>query len=449
MHTVFARISPSVVQILSIIFITIVAALFSFQGMWNKPAVHIFHIIGAMSAFVALFSILYKRLYLQIDIKLLFVFFTYLWLSSVFVYGLSIAFFHSPTFCIWLIIFAVYCIVQIVPNSEKFLNWYSFVSALSLGIMCFGVLYHAGQSLFMEIPIQDTVRGCFRLGRLCGITNANNLAFACYALIIMSVFGFIRSSKLIKVFYLLTASTGWLCLGLTNSRTTIIGLAFTCALFSFIMIRKHFSSIHSKLKSVLIAVFISLLVMFGVLASFNFTLPIYRSSMMFLNHRTDNPNLNNNLLSLSYRGLLDDNGTLTDRTLIWTSCIKSSFKNVRRALLGTTQLGIDRIGGIYAGRHDITVAHAHNAYLEILRRYGLIGLSIWLALLIIWCRNGIKQLFCNGEKSSILFLLCSVAGILLISTTEPYPLARFELNYLDFPFLIAGAYCIRYGRVEL
>jgi hypothetical protein len=445
LSTLSGRISPAALQICACCFIAAAAVLYAFQGMWDRGALLLYLGTGLLAAAVSVCCLLSGRLYRQHDIRFLLLFLVYAFLSSAFVYGLTIHFFVSRFFCVWAVLFAAYCVILVVPEPKKLFFCYTLFSALSLSAMCLLVLTHASRSLLMRYPAQDLARGCFRVGRLCGLGNANYFGFACFSLLTVSLFGLLHSSARVRFLYLFAAGTGWFCLGLANCRTAIVGFSFALALFSFVTLRKSAARFRSRPLFLFVLAVLPLLVLIISLFSFYLPLPLYRLVMSLLNRSAGNPHLENNLTALVSRDLIADGDTFSDRVLIWTNCLRSCFKNSRRALLGITRLSRDAIGAVYAGRHDIQTPHAHNACLELLRRYGLIGLAILLPLFFLWCREGIRRLF-SDEPQGICFFLCCAAGMLLMSVSEPVPLAYDAPCYLDIPFLLACGYCVRAGR---
>ena len=89
------------------------------------------------------------------------------------------------------------------------------------------------------IPESDRVFGCFRVGRLCGMANANTMAFYCMAALMLSVFGCIKGTRAEKIFHGIACAVMWFLLGLNNSRTVNYALALTAAGLVFALIRRR------------------------------------------------------------------------------------------------------------------------------------------------------------------------------------------------------------------
>ena len=168
--------------------------------------------------------------------------------------------------------------------------------------------------------------------------------------------------------------------------------------------------------------------------------------MLGCNMIIHNPYLTQNLANLSSHKITDDNGTLLSRTLIWEKCIKDCFKTVRRALVGISPLSKDVMEGFIEGHHERTQPHAHNVYLDTIRRFGLLGFAPWIGLIIIWIRHGVRTLFQIRDDASDRFLVACVAGCLVMGIAEPVPFSDITRPYLAIPFFIIIGYCMRKAR---
>ena len=106
------------------------------------------------------------------------------------------------------------------------------------------------------------------------------------------------------------------------------------------------------------------------------------------------------------------------------------------------------IPSVYPGHHEILSPHAHNELLEILHRFGLIGLGIWLALLALWCVRGLRLLLDSEQRLSLRFLAAAAAGILAMGITEPLPYFPSGTASLALPFFLICGFVMRERRRE-
>lgn len=131
--------------------------------------------------------------------------------------------------------------------------------------------------------------------------------------------------------------------------------------------------------------------------------------------------------------------TLNSRTRIWTRAIQHILKNPSVLIWGshTTELPLD----------GITVQHAHNAWLEVLMRAGLIGFVISLIFTCQALISSLAVLFSQRAdlwKKTISLLLLA---ILLSSTVEPSLFfTTLSWNFVDFFFFGCLGYVLQWAK---
>ena len=428
--------------------IGVIVLIYSFEGIWGTRDLRPYLFMAPIGALLMIVGIVYGRLYQYFDTCLIALFFVLSWISTIFSLGLSADFFTSRFFCTFMIFLGMYFIIQIVPDPIKVFTYFSGIYTAGMSLMCLYVLAHASRFLLSEDPWVDMAKGCIKNGRLCGLNNANSMGIASASLIIVAVFGVLSFGKKYKWFFVIGLLLGWFCLGLTGCRTAAVGVSFVACIFTLIALYRKLDLINTGLKVVkTVAVFIfSIAVFVIVLRSFLLPTYIYRIVMtgiaMIMGRNWAIPAISD----LVVRKIGEDDGTLSDRTLIWASCISQCTKTLRRFLLGISPLSRENIINIYEGRHDIKAPHSHNTYLELFRKHGLLGFITWMILVIDWCVVGVKTLFFQKENMSVKYLCIGAAAILLMGMAEPVPFSTSLWCYSGIPFFMICGYCIRMRR---
>jgi O-antigen ligase len=332
-----------------------------------------------------------------------------------------------------MIFLALFYSVAASSEQLKLLRTAGFFLSFSLLCMCIFVLVNATIVLTSGRGPLSEITGCFKVGRLCALGNANEMGFAACALIMVSVFGFINSKIRLKAYYIFTGILGWFCLGLTGFRTGALGVSLTIGIM-MIIYGIRFFCLRKKNHLILRIVGVVLVtggLMFLMIRSFLLPSVIYKGIVSIFSGDA--------AMFISNRKILDDDGTFSGRTYIWLTTIKSLFKNPRRFFLGISISSMEQIAGVYAGHHESIISHAHNTFLELFRIHGFLGLAIWMFLLIRFGINGIKKLFDPETEAGVCYLICIAAGILFIGIAEPVPFlftASWPLTMLFF--LVCG-----------
>ena len=445
-----------------VVLIGVIVLIYSFEGIWGTRDMRPYLYMAPIGAVLMITGVVCGRLYQNPDTCLIALFLALSWISTIFSLGLSADFLTSRFFCTFMIFLGMYFIIQIIPDPIKVFTCFSGIYTAGMSLMCLYVLAHASRFLLSEDPWVDMAKGCIKNGRLCGLNNANSMGIACASMIIVAMFGFINSGKKIKWFYVLGFLLGWFCLGLTGCRTGMIGASFVACLFAFIVFYKRLNSNSTNpnsismtsnsiktrsgvIKTVAVIIF-SIAIFVIVLKSFLLPTYIYRIVMTGIAMITGRNWAIPAISDLIVREIGEDDGTLSDRTLIWASCIKQCTKTLRRFLLGISPLSRENIINIYEGRHDLKAPHSHNTYLELLRKHGLLGFITWMILVINWCVMGVKTLFSKKESMSVKYLCIGAAAILLMGMAEPVPFSTSLWCYSGIPFFMICGYCIRMRR---
>lgn len=416
-------------------FAAIAGFLYSFEALWGNAARPICAAIGWISVVCALYCIMTGRLLRRWDTWLFAAFLLMTCVSAFAGYGLTPRYFTSIPFCVWLFLAAMYFLMRTTSEPELLLRRFAVMSLLGFSLVNLSVLVFATASLFSRIPGENMLTGCFYQGRLYGLTNANVMSFSSAALLFLSIFCSLDSDSGKRWPYALSALLGWMTLGLTNCRTSILGVSLAIGLLVFAAVWRHKPGVVGFLAALIAGIAV------GILASVSFYLPlyIYRGILHTAAMATGNHVLEKNLASLTARFFTEDNGTLTSRTLIWSKVFHDLADSPRNTLLGISSISEGRITNIDPLKPEFQVTHAHNSYLELLRRFGVPGFLFCMALVVIWCIRGAKLFFHPRKKLSVVFLMAAAVGMLVMGLTEQVPFPYLKACSLSpIFFLICG-----------
>lgn len=425
-------------QSISWLLFVFLTAILCFERYWVSSNIGFYTFIGLLGAVIIITCIVRGRLIKCLDVQLILLLFFYIYVSITVSYGFS----SSPRilrfYGLWTGIFALYFLMRISADRKRLLSAFSAVSVLSLSFMCISGILNASHAICKEVPPHDIFRGSFEMGRLCGFNNANFIGLAGAALLFISVFGLLRSRRWFRMYYIFGILIGWFTLGLTNSRTCMIGFSVSASLLFVFILHKKYLTGHPVIKWVLTAViFLAGTVL--IVSSFYLPMRIYRLGAGLYGRWRNNAYLLNNIGLLSERWLIDDDGTFADRINIWIHSLKAIFSSPRRLLFGVSPIRTVYIGGVYEGRHDITTPHAHNIFIEILRLYGVIGLTIWLAMIVRWVTSWVKTLSASASELSEYYSAAACFGMLLMGSAEPLPLLTLYPVMAAVPFVVMSA----------
>ncbi len=411
--------------------------LYCFERLWGNAGRPICAAIGLVSLACLLCCVCSGSVLRRSDTWLIAAFLAMTCLSAFASYGITLRYFTSSFFCVWLFLIGLYFLMRTTTQPEALLHRFTVLTVAGSAIVNLYVLICATASLFTQIPGGDVLNGCFFEGRLCGISNANVLAFSAAALLLLSIFGCLSSR--VRWPYVLAAVLGWFVMGLTNCRTTIIGSSAAIGLFVLCVAWRRKQSVGGFFAALCTGIAV------GLLASLSFYLPLYlyRGVLHMVADITNNQSLEKNLATISMRLLTEDNGTLTSRTLIWEKVFRDIFSSPRRALLGLSSISDQKILDIVPSKPEFQASHAHNTYLEVLRRFGIPGFLLCMGLVVAWSVHGVKKLFNPKQKLSAVFLMAAAAGILLMGMTEQVPFPYSKACSLAPVFFLICGYSMR------
>ena len=403
---------------------------------------------GLVSAALILYYIISGKKKKKADTWIVFLFFLYVFITTWAFYGFSKSLFAIRFYYVWLTLFFGYFAVRQVERPYDLIRAFSFTNVSVICVYGVSIAAHATMTLKDAVPEADRLLGCFREGRLCGMTNANTMAFHCMTAMMFSIFGIIKGSRIEKIFYGVAGVVLWFLLGLNNSRTANYALALTVAAFAFAALRKYFVKKGSKklagfIKSAAAGVAAALCVVLLLMVP----TPLYRAGVTAAAKITgDQQTLDN--VALVYEREITDVDTLNDRQLIWKRSVELIFKNPRRMLFGISMRSSERLYGAYEGRHDIVMPFAHTMLLEVFRRFGLIGLIAWIVMLCIWGGRAVRKFFDTSQDIGVLYLMSTAAGVLLTSITEMGPFAFTTAMAAPYIFFLSCGMAMRNDENE-
>ncbi len=417
------------------------------QIFWNHKRI-LFFLFIALGGIIVIYCLFRNDFLRKPDTFLFSLFIAFSLISTLLGGGDFLDFFLSGFMSVWILIFASYYIVQEGSDGYRYLRAAFFISSLIICMHSIFSLIYASVSLFDGNKKMDMIKGCFLRGRFYAIGNANFMGFSCGALIIMSIFGLIVNARrrgIKRTFYAITGLVGWFCLGLTGCRTAAVGISFAMGLFAFFYLINKISGINI-IKRVLLSLIISGLIFTGVLTSLYLPSFIYRESMTIIGSAFLGKDALKSLLEINAHRISEDDGTMTGRTLIWVAGIIDCLKNPRRLLFGISPLSTEGIYTAYPGHHEIRSAHAHNAYIEMLRENGIFGYVTIVALIIGWAINGLKVLLSKETDRAERFLVAAFFAMLLMGMAEPMPFADSQKSFLTITFFMTCGYITKLGR---
>ncbi|WP_408071451.1 O-antigen ligase family protein [Butyrivibrio sp. JL13D10] len=435
-------------QVALILLTSFIVFFYSFEDLWEYKIHALYLVTGFIGVFIVAGCMIYGRKYRNYDTCLWFLFFFFGLISTLYNQGISLEYVLSHFVCVWSAFLAMYYSVQAADDPHKLITIMCGVSSIPLSALCICALIKASRDLLLEYPVHDKTYGCFQLGRLCASGNANALGIAAATLVIVAGTCLLYDKGILRIVFGLLVALGWFCIGLTGCRTVMVGIAFTAGIFVLLVLcrDRRFLKTDKKALRLTVALTGAVLLFFVVLKSFLIPMNIYRFSMRTYGNLTDQEFLLSNLEKLVVRRISDDDGTFSDRAVIWKSCMEQSIKSAGRFLLGISPLSKEVIKDVYAGRHDIDTSHAHNIYIEILRKHGILGLLTIIMLISSWVKNGIKILLGRNERAYIQFLIAASYGILLMGMTEPVPFSYISCCYASVPFFITCGYVYAVGN---
>ena len=400
-------------------------------------------LVGGISGCVILRAVWKGHLLRKNDFWICISFFLYIFGVTVLYNGFSYHLLYSKFYFHWINVLCLFFAVRAEEKPDDVLRPFSLTYVLAILLQEIVILIHATCTLTEEIPGSDRMWGCFRVGRLCGMSNANTMSFHCMTVSLFSIVGWMKGKRKARIFYGMVLFFQWFLMGMANCRTTIYSLTFAIALFAMALVRKGLTEKGKKAALVWSAGILSFIVTFFLMAG-SFMLPtlLYRGGVTCVAKMTQNQRVLDNL-SLVYERNVTDVDTLLDRKQVWNRSLELIFKNPRRALLGISVHSTEKVNDAYEGRYDIPATFAHNSLLEIIRRLGLIGLCFWLTLLCLWGKRALSIYFDVKKEKWLVFLAAGGAGALLTGVTEMGPFFFKVVIAIPLFLFICCGYCMR------
>lgn len=393
------------------------------------------------------------KLLTQADTALLLLLLLWSVVSVVYNYGFSFSALKNYQLALGIIFVGIYTVARNCASREVCLKGMVYSYVLEFTLINTVVLCSATASLFHEKKA-DLLWGCFRVGRLTGIGNANTLGICCDILAMLALYSFLScKQKILRGFFVFSFVLAIFNLGLTNCRTAILSFAFSIGLVVF------FGLLHCGLpdrafgKCRLCSVGKIGLAMFTAIAGTVLIVVIcyiptelYRLVLRKFGDITGNEYLLQSLQNVFVRSIGSEAGTLTDRTLIWRKVLKDAFRNPRLTWFGISLGSTTEIFGVYAGKHEINTIHAHNTFLEMLRRNGIPGLTIVVAFVGLCGLRLLSLLFDRKRTLSETYLAATVSAFFFIGITEAEP---FYFSLWVVPFYVCCGFVIGERRNDV
>ncbi|MGN0418017.1 O-antigen ligase family protein, partial [Anaerostipes faecalis] len=230
-------------------------------------------------------------------------------------------------------------------------------------------------------------------------------------------------------------------LGLSNSRTCIIAVSISVGMLAFLIFSKLLIKVRKRMVgfffSTVMAVcicFISIGVLFSPIPVYEYAIEEYNSAHKIVYNDGE---------VLDERLLQEDDGTLTDRTLIWKAVFRSLEDDPKLFLYGVSSGKKAPILNVYPDAPAITTIHAHNSFIEVLRIQGLPALLLLIVLILFWMRRGIQYFFDVDKELSGRFLMTIAAAALIIGIVEPVPFPTSDTSIISLFFFYNCGFCSR------
>lgn len=399
---------------------------------------------GLVSAGFCTFFFFRGRLFKKWDVRILLLFFLYVFGVCLFYYGFSYHLFTIASYFLWMNLGFLFLAFRTVKDPDRVLKYFTITYVAILVLLECVILVHATLSLKEAIPGSDRLWGCFRVGRLCGMTNANTLSFHAMTAAALAMIQWLKGNARAKLIYGIALFLQWFIMGMTNCRTTILSLSVCFMLFLFAAIyRRNFQKPkRGGIRACVGMIVVPILVPAILLLSFLLPTTICRGGISLVANATRDQQLKKSM-GLVYERNVTDVDTLADRKLIWERSLELIFMNPRRTLLGTSLRSPENVNGAYEGRHDIPMLFAHNSFLEIFRKLGFTGLCFWIILLCLWGRKAISVYLDAKRDLGVMFLMASGAGCILTGMTEMGPFPFYVVTAVPLLFFICCGYCMR------
>ena len=428
----------------------LVALAYALEGLWADGALNgtaergIRFLIGGSSGCFLLYLTIKGRWFGKKDCILLYSFLAFAFFSSWIIYGFSIQLFFCTFYFTWLSLFMVYLAVKMVKNPDALMRWVSLVFVMASAIATGSVVVRATVSLKAVIPGNERIWGCFKVGRLCGFGNANVFSMHCMTAFLFSLLGWLKWKGKIRILFGAALIWNWFCLGLANTRTSILAATFSIGVWCFGKMHARLAKekVQGRLGKEVLAILLATLVSIMLLPTFWAPAFLYKGAVKMIAGITKDRQM---VVSLErvYSRDAGDLETLTDRVKIWRKSLETSTSNGRRFWIGISVKSKEQVNGVYDGRHDITTFFSHNMFLEVFRRLGILGLGLWILLIFTWAVKAIKTLFDPNEDSGSIFLMAAGAGTLLTGITEYGPFPIHSMLAIPLLFFLCCGYCMR------
>lgn len=412
---------------------------YTLSGIFGSLKTWVFPVCGVMGITISGICVLRSKLWASYDAVLLCAFLCLSLVSSTLAGVAPMDFLCSRFFSFWMICLSMYYVVQAVSDGKRAVLSFFFFSSLVLCFVSIYAIIHASVPVLNNVINEDVNKGCFSGGRLYAFGNANVIGVISAGHMLISIAGLLgqgKKSRALRLFYFISVFIGWMTLGLTGCRTGRIAVSLAVSILSFVLIRSRFGR---EKKMLLLEILLPVLVFVMVVLTFVLPGVIYKAFMHLAGAGIDD---------LKLHKILDDDGTFSGRTEIWLFSIKSSFKNARRFFFGIGPLSDEKLNGVYPGYHEIKVVHAHNSYIELFRKHGILGCMPVIALIIAWFVNCLK-IFALKEKDNLdIFVAFTAMAVLLMGMTETLPLISSYHCHASLLFFLCCGYCMKLGREQ-
>lgn len=359
----------------------------------------------------------------------------------------------GPFFILYLMAFPFAAAVQEKKESTGLVLLGLLYVAAGLLMVCYtGLLYLGKLHPIMRAYIY------WDGARLSNIWHPNiTAAFMLFCLGFSIAFLLRTKVRWLRACFVLAAVSLFVCLSLTNSRTSIlIGCAMMGGISLFALIAE------GGWKRWLLSMLAAVVVFAGtyLISRTIYTIHMdYRIEQVYTQMQKDleagkvpDQEASNGTLvideetgemslqSASTQGSLSqDLRTLNGRTTIWKAAFRALADNPEMLFLGTKN-----VTGVVTSYGSFPAAHAHNSFVQILMNMGLFALLLALVYTVIVLHSGLLLLFSKGtepwQKAIVILTFC----ILMASMLESYLFIPGYGHFLAFPYHLLGGYIVHW-----
>ena len=326
-------------------------------------------------------------------------------------------------------------------------------------LICTAALCAAGLYVVLSgcaVPEAITSLGKFGIsseGRLYLLVHPNTVAPICGTAILLSGYLFTRTRKwLLKAILVFGIALFYCTMALTDSRTGIFSTSLGVALEIFLIANVSFTRIRHSFARVLISVVAALLMLCAFVIGISLVRAAYNGYVASAESAAETSAGTKEEAAAeeaASRGLANAD-TFSGRTEIWLGTLKGLSEHPDLLLTGSTPLLSGSIMAQYFPKGS-PVGNFHNTYLASLVSFGIPGVVIILAFLVLLAIASAKLAFTNLKDADSLGVRLMPALVLFAlpeTLMESFLFIEISLNVIWVWFLFTAGFIFRMQKSE-